>query len=335
MKAILMGGAENVDRVYTMEIRKTLREKAGLDDTRAVTRDEIVNGSADCRDTEYIFATWGMAHFTEEEIKKYLPSLKAVFYAAGTVQYFAREFLSLGIPVFSAWAANAVPVAEYTVAQIVLAAKGFYQTCRLSSGSLEGRKEAARLFGHYHGSYGMNVGIIGAGMIGSMVIERLKAYKVHVRVYDPFLTDERAAGLGAEKCSLEELFASCFVVSNHVANLPSTVGMLKECHFAAMMPYATFINTGRGAQIVEPSLWKVLDERRDITAVLDVTFPEPPTADSPFYTLPNVFLTPHIAGSAGDEVVRMAEYMLQEYEAFAAGQPTRYAVTLKMLETMA
>ena len=63
---------------------------------------------------------------TEEQIAEYLPSLKAVFYAAGSVQAFARPFLNRGIQVFSAWAANAVPVAEYTVAQIILAGKGFY-----------------------------------------------------------------------------------------------------------------------------------------------------------------------------------------------------------------
>ena len=103
-----------------------------------------------------------------------------------------------------------------------------------------------------------------------------------------------------------------------------------------MIPYSTFINTGRGAQLVEADLVRILEERADLTAVLDVTDPkEPPERDHPFYSLPNCFLTPHIAGSLGSEVVRMAEYMAEEFEAYLKGEPTRYEVSLKMLETMA
>jgi len=102
-----------------------------------------------------------------------------------------------------------------------------------------------------------------------------------------------------------------------------------------LIPYATFLNTGRGAQVVEEDLVQVLEARPDLTAVLDVTYPEPPEADHPFYTLENCFLTPHIAGSLGDEVVRMAEYMETELAAYLAGEPTKYEVSEKMLETMA
>ena len=111
--------------------------------------------------------------------------------------------------------------------------------------------------------------------------------------------------------------------------------MLRYEHFSVMPPYATFLNTGRGAQVVEEDLVRVLIERGDLTAVLDVTHPEPSPAGHPFYSLPNCFMTPHIAGSMGGEVVRMAEYMVDEYEALIAGRPVRYEVTLKMLETMA
>ena len=87
--------------------------------------------------------------------------------------------------------------------------------------------------------------------------------------------------------------------------------------------------------MVEADLVRALSEEPGRTAVLDVTFPEPPEEGSPLYALPNVFLTPHIAGSSGDETFRMAEYMLEEFRNFAAGRPTRYGVTLAMLETMA
>ena len=114
-----------------------------------------------------------------------------------------------------------------------------------------------------------------------------------------------------------------------------TVGMLTGALFSLMKPHAAFINTGRGAQVDENGMIAALREVPTRVAVLDVTWPEPPAADSPLYTLPNVFLTPHIAGSIGNEVHRMAEFMAEECRRFDAGLPVRYRVTEAMLETMA
>lgn len=100
--------------------------------------------------------------------------------------------------------------------------------------------------------------------------------------------------------------------------------MLNRDLFARMKPNAVFLNTGRGAQVVEADLVSVLEDRPDLTAVLDVTFPEPPTEGHPFYALPNCFITPHIAGSLGDEVCRMAEYMLEEFRLIRSGKVPRY-----------
>ena len=226
-----------------------------------------------------------------------------------------------------------MPVAEMTVAQIILANKGYFLTSRLFS---KGEYTAARdKFGEIRGNYGETVGIIGAGMIGKLVIQMLKQYNLKVIVFDPFLPDDVAAELGVEKCELDELFERAFAVSNHLANNAQTQGMLNYGHFSRMRENAVFINTGRGAQVVEDDLVRVLRERPDLTALLDVTYPEPPEEDHPFYTLPNCLLTPHIAGSAGDEVARMGEYMLDECRAYLSGEPCHYEVTEKMLETMA
>ena len=111
--------------------------------------------------------------------------------------------------------------------------------------------------------------------------------------------------------------------------------MLNGSLFRLMKPNATFINTGRGAQVVEDDLIAALEAEPARVALLDVTMPEPPKPDSKFYTLPNVFLSPHIAGSLGDEVARMGDYMAEEFARFKNGEPTKWNVTLKMLETMA
>ena len=329
MKAMfLCDKAGSVEKVYATEVIRTL----GISD-KVYRKTDIISAKDDFKDTEVIFSTWGMPKFTEEELAEYLPSLKAVFYAAGTVQAFARPFLSRGVRIFSAWAANAVPVAEYTVAQIILANKGFFRTSRLmSAGDVGG---ARSVMGAYPGNMDETVGIIGAGMIGKLVIEMLRPYRLKVKVFDPFLADAEAERLGVTKCTLDELFAGCRVVSNHLANNEQTKGMLCGSLFQQMVPDSTFINTGRGAQVVEAELIETLKNRPDITAILDVTYPEPPKAESEFFSLPNCILTPHIAGSIGNEVHRMSEYMLAEYRSYIKNEPCKYEVTEKMLETMA
>lgn len=333
MKAIfLCETTSKIYKVYDATSRAALLSLVGLEDT-VYTRAELLADPARFREVEMIFSTWGMPTLTEEEIATTLPNLRALFYAAGSVQAFARPFLARGIRVFSAAAANAVPVAELTVAEIILANKGFYRTSRLYRE--QGFGVAYPAFGRLPGNYGETVGIIGAGMIGKLVIRMLRAYHLRVIVFDPFLSDEAAGELGVEKCSLHEVFRRALVVSNHLANNEHTVGMLDGECFRLMRENAVFLNTGRGAQVVEDDLVQILREREDLTAVLDVTYPEPPVEGHPFYTLANCILTPHIAGSAGDEVARMGLYMTEDCRAFTAGEPVLYEVTAAMLETMA
>ncbi len=282
---------------------------------------------------DYLFSTWGMPAPTEEEIREYMPRLKAVFYAAGSVQEFARPFLNCGVKVFSAWAANAVPVAEFTVAQIILSGKGFFQGMRRMERS--GRDAFAGYSRSFPCNYNVKVGILGAGMIGSLVLRMLQGYQLETLCYDPFASDEKLAALGTKRASLEEIFSQCQTISNHIANRPATQRMLDYKYFSLMKENATFINTGRGAQVVEEDLIQALKEKPDRTALLDVTWPEPPEADSPLWTMENVILSPHIAGSMNNEVARMGAYMADEYETFAQGKPCRYEVTLESLETMA
>ena len=278
---------------------------------------------------EVIFSTWGMPTLNTTQLAK-LPLLKAVFYAAGSVKFFAEPFLQKQVLVISAWAANAVPVAEFTVSQILLATKGYFRNIR-DCATPEGRKNP--FIGV--GNYGTTIALLGAGMVGRKVIERLVPFDLKVLVFDPFLSLEDAEHLGVEKVTLEEAFARGQVVSNHLANVPETKGLLRAHHFHAMPKNSVFLNTGRGATVIESDLVNVLEQRPDLTALLDVTDPEPPLVDSTFYRLPNVFLSSHIAGSTGGEVNRMADTVIEEFLAWQHGKPLRYAVTLEMLTTMA
>ena len=237
--------------------------------------------------------------------------------------------------VFSAWQANGIPVAEMTVSQILLANKGYYQGMRRFK--TQGHISSSSYCHTFPGTYdGVPIGLIGCGAIGSMVAEQLhKSHSCQLLAFDPFLSQERAQQLHVEKVSLEELFSRCQTISNHMANNPQTVGMLNYSLFCRMKSNATFINTGRGAQVVESDLVRALQEEPDRTALLDVTWPEPPAEDSPLYSMDNVFLTPHIAGSMGLEVKRMGLYMEQCCDAFLKGEAVPYEVTGDMLQTMA
>ncbi len=332
MKALFVTRrAFNIEAVYSAEMQKKLASE--LDFLAPVTSfDDLDRRKSELQDADYIFSTWGMLPLTKEQIAEYFPNLKSVFYAAGTVQYFARPFLESGISVHSAWRANGVPVAEVTVSEILLANKGFFRR-RVRSRSMWTNQDPNY---RYPGNYGTKIGILGAGMIGSLVIELLKPYHLEVVVYDPFLSDERAERLGVKKVSMEEIFSSCHVISNHIANLPETKGIITRELLSSMQEDAVLINTGRAAQVDMEAL---IDEMRDHPnriALLDVTDPEePPREESPLYTLDNIFLTPHIAGSIGYETYRMADYMYEEYTAVRNGEIPKHSVTLSMLETMA
>jgi phosphoglycerate dehydrogenase-like enzyme len=172
MKAIFL--CEKTDKIFSVFTDETVSELQKLTDIekKVYIKEEVLRDPALFSDIAFIFSTWGMPEFTEDEIKLCFPSLKCVFYGAGTVQSFARPFLNCGVKVFSAWAANAVPVAEFTVAQIILANKGYFLTNRLYHA--EGRKSAGAAFKKCNGNYGETVGLVGAGMIGKLVIQMLK-----------------------------------------------------------------------------------------------------------------------------------------------------------------
>jgi phosphoglycerate dehydrogenase-like enzyme len=113
----------------------------------------------------------------------------------------------------------------------------------------------------------------------------------------------------------------------HTPDLPETEGMITGALIDSMRPGSTFINTARGQVVREDEMLRVLTKRTDLQAVLDVTTVEPPKEGSPFYTLENIFLTPHIAGSVGRECRRMGRYMVEELERYTNGQPMKWLIS--------
>lgn len=281
------------------------------------------------RDIEVIFGTWGLPALTAKQLDR-MPNLRAVFFAAGSVNYFARPFLERNVMVVSSWQANAIPVAEFTLGQILLSAKGYFRNSKDydNSGALTTAFRGP-------GVYGETIALLGCGAIGSKVAEILKNFNLEVIVYDPFLSQKRAAELNVRKVSLAAAFSRGYVVSNHLADTADTRAMLSESQFSSMRENATFINTGRGATVDEGAMISVLSRRQDLTALLDVTYPEPPAPGSPLFRMPNIRLSTHIAGSLGTELLRMADFCIRDFVSWQNGGTPEYAVSLQQLETMA
>lgn len=326
---ILTNNKYDANRVFVQRVKDEISAACECDGKVYTKRDILQQNSF--ADIEVIFTTWGMPKFSVEEIKKYLPSVKYLFYAAGSVQHFAKEFLECGVRVFSAWRLNAIPVVEYTTSSIILANKGFLRMTK--RWSLRGIKH--NYLAKCAGNYNSNVGLLGCGSIGSMVAQRLKTYELNVFVYDPFLSDERAEQLGVVKKDLQWIFAHCSVVSNHLANKAELNNIIDYKLLKSMPKYSTFINSGRGAQVSEFGLARALMFNKSKYALLDVTKREPLSIFSPLRYMSNVVVTPHMAGSACGEVVRMADGMLDCFKKVMGGDVVDCEVSVEMLATMA
>jgi phosphoglycerate dehydrogenase-like enzyme len=267
---------------------------------------------------ELLLTCWGAPPLTAGVLDA-APRLRAVVHAAGSVKHHITDACwERGIAVTSAAAANAGPVAEYTLAAILFAGKnvlGSARRYRDLRSHHDWREELDRA-----GNYGRTVGIVGASRIGRRVIELLRPFDLGVLLYDPFTDAADAAALGVRSVPLDELCTRSDIVSVHAPQLPATRHMIGAAQLAAMRDGSTLINTARGSLIDESALLAELVSGR-LHAVLDVTDPELPSAGSPLYDLPNVLLTPHVAGSLGLEIHRLADHALDEVERYTKGLP--------------
>lgn len=274
-------------------------------------------------EVEVLITGWG-APVVDRDVLRRLPRLRAVVHSAGSV----KGFLDLavwdaGVQVSTAAEANAVPVAEFTLATVILASKRFarHQAAYRASGRKRSRDEV----GLEHGSYGCTVGVVGASRIGRRVIDLLRALDVTVLVSDPFLDEDAARQVGAELVELPDLLRRSHIVTLHAPATPQTRHLIDERALELMRDGSVLINTARGSLVDTAALERHAGSGR-LDAYLDVTDPEPLPADSPLFRMPNVVVTPHIAGSMGNEVLRLGRTAVEEVERLAAGRPLRFPV---------
>lgn len=331
-RAVLAMAHRTARQVLDTDVRARLAALTDIDPQLVL--DDLTTPAAHhaLADAELLVTGWGCPPI-DAAVLDAAPRLRAVVHTAGTVRHhITAACWERGLAVSSAAAANAVPVAEYTLAMILLANKRVLDTARVY------RTERRRIDWNAHhpdaGNYRRTVGILSASVIGRRVIDLLRPHDLTVLLHDPYVTDAEARELGAQPVSLPELFAVSDTVSVHTPLLPETRGLVSRELLARLRTGGTLINTARGAVVDQDALTDEAVAGR-LHAILDVTEPEVLPADSPLWDCPGILITPHIAGSKGGELRRLADLALAEVESYALGRPFAHPVRPEHLARLA
>ncbi|MFD5815860.1 hydroxyacid dehydrogenase [Streptomyces sp. NPDC127038] len=323
--------AENVPRIFPPDVLARLREQLDVDPSFVAGDFADPRVRARLAETEILITGWGCPVLDAGTLDA-APRLRAVLHAAGSVKGFATPAVwERGILVSSAAAANALPVAEYTLAMILLTGKNVF--------AHRERMRSERTFPHDGtlpgtGNFGRRVGVVGASRIGRRLIELLRPFDLAVSLTDPYVDEAGAAALGVPLLPLDELLAGSDVVTVHAPQTPETRHLIGRRELALMPAGSVLINTARGSLVDHEALAEAL-RAGHVSAILDVTDPEPLPADSPLHDLPNAFVTPHLAGSQGNEVARLGLTVLAETRRLLSGEPLAHRITAKDLHRTA
>jgi len=281
---------------------------------------------------EVLITSWGCPPL-DDDVLRHAPRLRAVLHAAGSVRgHVGQPVFDRGILVTTAADANAEPVARYTLAAILWAVKKVPFLAAGAGGHRDdwGRRRACAA----PGDATPVIVLVGFSRVGRRVARLLQLVgAATVLVVDPYADPSAVAATGAQLVPLADALPRADVLSLHAPDLPSTRHMIGAAELAALPAGATFINTARGALVDHAALEQAC--RAGLHAILDVTDPEPLPPTSVLYELPNVMLTPHVAGSLGAETRLMTASALGELERYAAGLPPLAAVTAQSVKLQA
>ncbi|MFE0179007.1 hydroxyacid dehydrogenase [Streptomyces sp. NPDC059002] len=308
-------GLEVADRVFPPDLRERLARSVEL--TPGILTGPLTTPAAHevLSRTDILVTGWECPPLTAD-VLTHAPRLRAVVHAAGSVKPMVTEAVwDRGILVSSAADANADPVVAFTLAAITFAAKGALPTAAHYAAGWPS-------FTARTGADARTIGVIGASRIGRRVIAALRASDTACRILltDPYVTPDEAAALGAEPVPLAELCRRSSIVTIHAPQLPETRGLLSEAMLSLIPDGGVVINTARGSLLDTEALARECGAGR-LDAFLDVTDPEPLPAGHALLRLPNVLVTPHVAGAQGSEVRRLGEYAVAEVARVVRGAP--------------
>ena len=282
------------------------------------------------RDADVAVTSWGVPQL-DKDILDCAPNLRFVAHAAGSVKgIVSDEMFARGIRIISSARILSMGVSETALGLTICALKNVFAfNNELHQGGwVKDYNVITELFD-------ITIGVVGCGFAGSHYIELLQAFGVDVLAYDPLLSEEAIAKMGAKKATLEEVLRQSDLVSLHAPSLDSTRHMINRDTLAMMKDGAVLINTARGALVDEAALCEALKSGKLKYACLDVYDPEPPTEDSELRKLPNCIMTPHLAGQANNGKLKIGSHVADEISRFQKGEALISEVTQEMLATIA
>jgi phosphoglycerate dehydrogenase-like enzyme len=273
--------------------------------------------------------SWGSPKLTAEVLQE-APKLKFIGHAAGSVVSIVNEDVyDRDITVTNANKLLGHSTAEAAVACMLGGAwnmKAYSQSLMQGKWTINARETVLGL------TY-RTVGLIGLGEISRQVIRMIKAFSPRILLYSRYCSEEEAAELGVEVCSLSTLLRKSDIVSLHSTWTPATEGMIGSAELSQMRDGALLINTARGAIIDEEALIQELKSGR-IQAVLDVYKQEPLNVDSPLLQMPNVWCLPHIGGFHGLLKSGMGGFVIDDLQRVIQGEQPRGLITREIYKRL-
>lgn len=320
-----------MERVYPLDKQKEISARFNMY-TTLVTRENWREHLDALSETEIIVSSWG-GPILDNELLAVMPKLKIYFYGAGTIQGLMPPVAwEKGIRVTNAVTANAIPVAEFCLSQILFSLKHGWKYMQLAKTD---NPQLWQCDKPVPGNFDSKVGLISLGQIARKTCELLKVFDLEVLVATNYPDDLLAEELNISFVSIEEIFKSCDVISLHLPGNDKNRNRIGKQLLESMKQDSTLINTARGSVVNQAELIEFLKERTDVTACIDVTEPEPPSTDCRLFALPNVVLTPHLAGSMGKETLRMTQYIIEEMDRYIADEPLLHEIKREALESIA
>ncbi|GAA1785694.1 hydroxyacid dehydrogenase [Streptomonospora arabica] len=323
-RTLLAMDRRTFDLQFTPTVLARLRESAELGEPLRIDSFDQPGARERLAGCEVLLTSWGCPPITDEVLAR-APRLRAVLHAAGSVRgHVPPALLDRGIRVTTAASANAIPVAEYTLAMILACGKRVPFLAR-DARAFRSQWSYASARGPLS-NRGRTVCLVGWSRVGRLLGRLLEPFDLDVLVVDPYADGDEVAAFGARLTTAREAYPRADVLSLHAPLLPATRRMIDAAALALLPDGATLINTARGGLVDTAALERECRSGR-LYAVLDVTEPEPLPDDSVLYDCENVVITPHIAGSLDSETERMAVAALDELDRYRTGRPAEHPIT--------
>jgi len=328
-KALVLPPARRLDSVCPREVRELIENYFDAEFNK--TGGDLSKEEQDAllADKESVFTSWGSPILDAESLAK-APALKYVGHAAGTVKgRVPFEAFTRGVRVFSAAGRIADSVADWCFAAIASMLRLF----PTFDGDLHGGAVWGR--GDLRGMEltGMKIGVVSLSSTARALIPLLAPFRCDIAAYDPYAGPALAEKLGVRLAPLEEVMSQP-VVSVHLPQLPATKGILTKELLARIPDGGLFVNSSRASVLDEDALVAELVSGR-IRAALDVFNVEPLPLDHPLRKLPNVLLTPHVAGATVQSYQALMRCVVEDIINAIEGRPTRYEIDPARWEILA